>query len=160
MSQQYSTLPTFRLKSVREKSLRYPVPKCATEAQAALALKHAYSILHAALHDKECEHLVVLLLDAQHNYLGLSTVAIGGMSGLQCGVRDVFKAAITHRAHAIILGHNHPSGDTTPSQQDGIFTDRVLRAGILLDVPLLDHIIISSGSKDGSYSFFNHGRLG
>src|SRR5271154_3779327 len=142
----YNYLPVFTLKAVREKSIRY-TPKVRAPDQAA-------AILRAYLRDKDCEHLVVLMVDGQHNYLGLAVAAKGGISGLYISPREVFKHAIVHRAHAIILGHNHPSGDPTPSPEDLEFTERVARAGNMMGCPLLDHIIISSGLQEGWRSIY------
>ena len=142
----YNYLPVFTLKAVREKSIKY-APKVRAPDQAA-------AILRAYLRDKDCEHLVVLMVDGQHNYLGLAVAAKGGISGLHISPREVFKHAIVHRAHAIILGHNHPSGDPTPSAEDLEFTERVAQAGKLMGCPLLDHIIISSGLQEGWRSIY------
>jgi DNA repair protein RadC len=144
----YNHLPVFTLKAVREKSIRY-TPKVNAPNQAA-------AILRAYLREKDCEHLVVLMLDGQNNYLGLALAAKGGITGLHVSCREIFKHAITHRAHAIILGHNHPSGSTEPSPDDITFTRAVAEAGKIMGCPLLDHIIISSGLQEGWKSIYTH----
>jgi DNA repair protein RadC len=150
---QYSTVPCFSLSLVKERDLEYPVSKVgdAKDAEAALT---------AYLSDKDCEHLVVLMLAAGNNLIGLANVAIGGVSGLSCAVRDVFKAAIVARASGLILGHNHPSGDCTPSKEDIAFTKRAIEAGSILGVPVIDHVIVSSGMVSGSFSMLEHGMMG
>lgn len=151
---EYNYLPVFSLKAIREKAVRYPADKVDDLAIAAI-------VFEKFLKDKECEHLAVLMIDGQHNMLGISVVTIGGLSGMQTTVRDVFKHAIVHRAHAIILSHNHPSGDTTPSDLDIVFTLQVQKGGKILGCPLLDHIIVSSGLTIGPYFSFNdHKMLG
>ena len=84
-------------------------------------------------------------LDAQNLCLGIEVVAIGCMTGVEVHPREVFRAAILVGAAAIIVGHNHPSGDTTPSQQDMQLTRRLCESGELLGIPLLDHIIVGEG---------------
>jgi DNA repair protein RadC len=152
MNQTYSTVPRYSLKLIKEKSVRYPAEKVQDSSS-------AEKVLLAYLEDKDCEHMVVLLLDAANNMIGLSTVAVGGVSGLNTGLRDVFKAAIVARASGIILGHNHPSMDCTPSKEDIHFTEKAIEAGKLLSIPVVDHIIISSGFKASTYSFMQNGLL-
>lgn len=148
----YSTVPVFRLHSIREDNLSYPLPTCGDESQAA-------AIMKAYLWDKECEHLALLLVDGQTNFLGICTVSIGGIAGLQTSVRDCFKHALLHRASAFVLGHNHPSGALEPSEQDITFTKAVSKVGKLMGCPLMDHVIVSSGVTSGTYSFLSHGRM-
>src|SRR5580698_472433 len=152
MNQTYSTVPRYSLKLIKEKSVRYPAEKVQDSSS-------AEKVLRAYLEDKDCEHMVVLLLDAANNMIGLSTVAVGGVSGLNTGLRDVFKAAIVARASGIILGHNHPSMDCTPSKEVIHFTEKAIEAGRLLGIPVVDHIIISSGFKASTYSFMQNGLL-
>jgi DNA repair protein RadC len=152
MNQTYTTVPRYSLKLIKEKSVRYPAEKVQDSSS-------AEKVLRAYLEDKDCEHMVVLMLDAANNMIGLSTVAVGGVSGLNTGLRDVFKAAIVARASGIILGHNHPSMDCTPSKEDIHFTEKAIEAGKLLSIPVVDHIIISSGFKASTYSFMQNGLL-
>jgi DNA repair protein RadC len=150
----YSTIPIYSLKLIRESNLKYPVSQVNNS-------EDSFAVMQAYLQDKESEHLACLLVDNQNNLVGLSLVAMGGTSRMQCGVRDCFKFAIAHRAHAIILGHNHPSGSTQPSPEDIAFTKEVKRGGEILGIPLTDHIIVSSGlsTRERPYSFFQQGRL-
>jgi DNA repair protein RadC len=152
MNQTYTTVPRYSLKLIKEKSVRYPAEKVQDSSS-------AEKVLRAYLEDKDCEHMVVLMLDAANNMIGLSTVAVGGVSGLNTGLRDVFKAAIVARASGMILGHNHPSMDCTPSKEDIHFTEKAIEAGKLLSIPVVDHIIISSGFKASTYSFMQNGLL-
>lgn len=152
MTMTYSRVPVYSLKLIKERGLRYPLSKLDSP-------NNATSALRAYLQDKDCEHLAVLMVDGHNNFLGLTTVAIGGISGLKAGVRDVFKAAIAGRASAIILGHNHPSGDPSPSSEDILFTRKVQEGSEVLGIPLLDHIIISSGMNLDNFSFLVNGLL-
>jgi DNA repair protein RadC len=149
---EYQTLPLYTLKLVRARNVRYQVPKVPDQG-------HALSVLRTYLWDKESEHLLVLMLDGHHNFLGLTLAAQGGIHGLHVGVRDVFKGALVHQASAIILAHNHPSGDPTPSQEDLSFTRRCVEVGILMGCPVLDHIIVSSGITPAHYSMRAHDPL-
>lgn len=148
----YSTVPVYSLKLVKEKTLRYPVDQVSENKQAAMAFR-------AYLSNRDCEYLAVIMLDNANAMIGIATLAIGGVSGMHLAVREVFKHAIASRAHAFILGHNHPSGDPTPSLEDITFTEKVLVACGVMGIPCLDHVIVSSGRTDMSYSFFDSGLL-
>ena len=145
----YQRVPVFSLKLVRERSVKYRLPCIQGEREASQALV-------SFLHDKDCEHLAVLLLDGQNNFLGIHDVAIGGLSRSGASVRDIFKAAIVARASGVVLGHNHPSGDVNPSEDDIVFTRKMVAASFILDIPVLDHVIVSSGIHDRCYSFLDH----
>lgn len=149
---QFNLVPIFTLKTVRNSSVRYPVSKVAHQ-------DNAVAVLENYLFDKDCEHLVILMMDGNNNFLGLSLINTGGISGLNVSTRDVFKHAITHRASAILLSHNHPSSDPNPSKEDIAFTETCIAAGKMIGVHVVDHIIISSGITRGSYSFLAHNLL-
>lgn len=104
--------------------------------------KTAADMLQRYLHGIDREHFVVLLLDTKHHVIGIHTVSIGNLNSSLVHPREVFKAAILGNAAAIILGHNHPSGDPTPSFEDKELTKRLKAAGELLGIPVLDHIVI------------------
>lgn len=93
----------------------------------------------------EQEELRVLLLDTRNRVLQIETVYRGSVNSSQVRVAEIFKAAIRRNAASLIVIHNHPSGDPTPSPDDVAITRAILQAGELLDVKLLDHIIIGSG---------------
>lgn len=93
----------------------------------------------------EQEELRVLLLDTRNRVQHIETVYRGSVNSSQVRVAEIFKAAIRRNATNIIVVHNHPSGDPTPSPDDVAITRAILQAGELLDVKLLDHIIIGSG---------------
>jgi DNA repair protein RadC len=137
------TLPIYSLHLVQERTQAY----ASTHADDA---RSAAAILAALIGDRDCEHLAVLLVDAGNKVVGSSIVAIGGLSGIGVRCRDVFKAAIVHNAAGIILGHNHPSGDPTPSKEDLAFTKRVKEAAEMLGIPLIDHVITTNTGR--SYS--------
>lgn len=88
------------------------------------------------------EALVVLVLNTRRRILGHNLVALGTLDSVNVHAREVFKPAIAISAHALILMHNHPSGDSTPSEADIKVTRDLIRAGQLLKIELLDHLII------------------
>ena len=88
------------------------------------------------------ENFVVLLLNTQHKILGHRVVSIGSLSASIVHPREVFKEAIKVNAASIIVAHNHPSGDPTPSREDVAVTERLVKAGKIMDIQVLDHIII------------------
>jgi len=93
----------------------------------------------------EQEHLRVLLLDTRNHVLDIVEVYQGSVNTSQIRVGEVFKAAIRRNATAVIVVHNHPSGDPTPSPDDLAVTRALVQAGKLLDLEVLDHIIIGQG---------------
>ncbi|RDV82925.1 RadC family protein [Ammonifex thiophilus] len=90
----------------------------------------------------EQEEFRVILLDTKNQLLGIETVAVGGLNIAGVLPREVFRAAVRRSACALILAHNHPSGDPTPSGEDLALTRRLVQAGDLLGVEVLDHLII------------------
>jgi len=93
----------------------------------------------------EQEELRVLLLDTRNRVQHIETVYRGSVNSSQVRVAEIFKTAIRRNATNLIVIHNHPSGDPTPSPDDIAITRAILQAGELLDVKLLDHIIVGSG---------------
>ncbi len=91
------------------------------------------------------EHFKCLYLNRKNQVLGLETVSVGGLASSLVHPREVFKPAIKRSAASIILIHNHPSGDPTPSAEDISITKRLVESGKLLGIDVLDHIIIGDG---------------
>ena len=102
------------------------------------------------------EQFKVLLLNRANNVLGLYEVSTGGVSGTVADPKLVFAAAIKANASAMILAHNHPSGQVKPSQADINLTKKLVGGGKLLEIPVLDHIIVTG---EESYSFADEGLL-
>lgn len=88
------------------------------------------------------EHFAVMLLNTKNRILGLTDVSIGSLSASIVHPREVFRAAIAYAAASMILMHNHPSGDPSPSREDIAVTNRLAKAGKIMDIPVLDHIIL------------------
>jgi DNA repair protein RadC len=93
----------------------------------------------------EQEELRVMLLDTRNRVQHIETIYRGSVNSSQVRIAEIFKAAIRRNASNVIVVHNHPSGDPTPSPDDIAITRAILQAGELLDVKLLDHIIIGHG---------------
>lgn len=90
----------------------------------------------------EQEHLRVILLDTKNQVLGVHEVYKGSLHTSLIRVGELFRDAVRQNAAAIIVAHNHPSGDPTPSPEDARVTQEILQAGKLLDIELLDHLVI------------------
>jgi DNA repair protein RadC len=97
------------------------------------------------LEDLPVEEFHVAVLDAQHRLERDVTVTRGILTSSLVHPREVFREAIAERAAAVILVHNHPSGDPTPSADDRLVTEQLVAAGKLLDIPVHDHVIIGRG---------------
>lgn len=91
------------------------------------------------------EHFKVVLLNTKNHIIAIETISVGSLNASIVHPREVFKQAITKSAAALILAHNHPSGDPTPSQEDLEVTKRLVEAGKLLGIQVLDHLIIGNG---------------
>lgn len=109
------------------------------------------------MRDLSHEEFRVLLLNTQHAVLREVTVTRGILDGSIVHPREVFRTAIAEAAAAILLVHNHPSGDPTPSPEDRAVTDQLARAGEVIGIPVLDHVVIGDGRF---VSFVEAGLLG
>lgn len=104
-----------------------------------------YNLLHSQMRYLDREHFREVLLNRKNGVLSVETVSVGGLHSSIAHPREIFKPAIKKSAASIILVHNHPSGDPTPSQEDIEVTKRMSDAGALLGIEVLDHIIIGDG---------------
>lgn len=102
------------------------------------------------------EHFIVVALDTKNQPTGWHVVSIGTLNSTLVHPREIFRFAILSEAHAVMFVHNHPSGDPTPSEADDILTARLVEAGKILGVQVLDHVIIGSHEW---YSYADHGRI-
>ncbi len=93
--------------------------------------------------DKEC--LKCIYLNAKNEVLKVETVSMGGLNSASITPREIFRGAISNSASALVLLHNHPSGDPTPSSADIEITERMLDAGKILGIKVLDHIVLGDG---------------
>jgi DNA repair protein RadC len=107
---------------------------------------HVYHLLKEELENEKREFFIVILQDVKANLICHEVVAIGTLSNTLVHPREVFYPAIRHKAASLILAHNHPSGDPTPSKQDLEVTKILIEAGKLVGIPVQDHLIIGHGS--------------
>ena len=91
------------------------------------------------------EHFLAVLLSTKNHVLKTAVISIGSLNASIVHPRELFREAINCRAAAVILAHNHPSGDPTPSPEDVALTRKLVEAGSLLDIPVLDHLILGDG---------------
>ena len=111
-----------------------------------------YDLLQViGLHEKAQEEFHSFYLDTKNHVIGMEMISKGTLNASLVHPREVFKGALLANAHALILAHNHPSGDVEPSNADKMVTKNLVDAGKLLNVEILDHVII--GSKGGYFSF-------
>jgi DNA repair protein RadC len=102
----------------------------------------AANLLMSEMTFLEQEHLRVILLDTRNRVLSTPTIYIGSLNTSVVRIGELFRAAIRENAAALIVAHNHPSGDPTPSPEDVNVTRQLVKAGKLLDIDVLDHIVI------------------
>ena len=101
------------------------------------------------------EHFLILLLNARHAVLGIETISVGTLNASIVHPREVFRAAVLGNAASLILCHNHPSGDPTPSDDDVAITRRLVQVGELHGIPILDHVVVTKKT----YASFGELRL-
>ncbi|HVE77894.1 MAG TPA: DNA repair protein RadC [Gemmatimonadaceae bacterium] len=107
--------------------------------------RDVFAVYAPRLEDLPVEEFHVAVLDSQHRLERDITVTRGILNSSLVHPREVFREAIAERAAAVILVHNHPSGDPTPSADDRAVTEQMVAAGRLLDIPVHDHVIIGRG---------------
>ncbi|GAB4166732.1 MAG: DNA repair protein RadC [Terrimicrobiaceae bacterium] len=118
-----------------------------------------YQTFRAEMNTYDREVLKVVLLDTKLRLIRDQNISTGSLSECLAHPREIFRPAIVHRAYAVIVLHNHPSGDPAPSQADHAVTRRLREAADLLQINLMDHIII--GTPDGGrHPFFSFREAG
>ena len=108
--------------------------------------KDAYEMIKDQLQDLDREQFIIACLNTKNEPTNISVVSVGTLNKAIVHPREVFKTAILSNAASIMAFHNHPSGETTPSQQDIQLTNRLYEVGELLGIKLLDHLIIGDGT--------------
>ena len=104
--------------------------------------KDVFEYCSPKLSNLDREQFIILHLDAKNRIIKDDVVSIGALTGTIAHPREVFKSAIKESAHSVILVHNHPSGDPTPSNEDLKMTERLFEAGEILGIKVLDHVIV------------------
>ena len=130
----------YTLKLVKENSTLYEVPVIKSPTEVYEAAKQLL-----ALHEEPEEHFCILCLNTKNKIVGVHTISIGSLNASIVHPREVFKAAMLNNAASIICILNHPSGDPGPSRDDIETTHRLVNAGNILGIDVLDHIIIGDG---------------
>ena len=126
---------------VREATSPAPRPRASDPDEVA-------ALARQLLSDDDREHFVVLMLDSQNRVNAFHEVSVGSLSAAIVHPREVFRAAILAGAASLILVHNHPSGDTTPSKEDLHLTRQLAEGAKLLGLKIHDHIILGNGSGE------------
>ena len=135
------TIPGFRIALVREPGVKLAErPQLRVPAEAA-------PLLAQYIGETDREVFAVALLTIRHRVLGLHTVSVGCLTSSLVHPREVFKPAILAGAAALLLAHNHPSGDPEPSAEDIALTRRLVSAGQLLGIEVLDHLILGESGR-------------
>ncbi len=109
-----------------------------------------FEILYAELSDKDYEEFWILLLDRANQVIRKVNISEGGMSGTVADPKKIYKIALDNKASSIIIAHNHPSNNLKPSTNDIELTKKIAKAGKVLDISVLDHLIIGN---DKYFSF-------
>jgi len=118
--------------------------------------KDIYDFLKSELYDEPVEHFYLVLLSRSNQVIKKVHISRGGTAGTVVDSKLIFKSALEHLAQSLILVHNHPSGNLKPSHQDIKLTERLVKAGRELDLPILDHVIFAD---DGYFSFADEGLI-
>lgn len=132
-------IPRYKIKLVKESTENYNTCVIRCPENAADILKKHYE-------EADREIFTILMLNIKHKVIGIHDVSIGSLTASVVHPREVFKAACLANAAALIIAHNHPSGDPQPSKEDLNITRNLIEAGKLMDIPVLDHIIIGDGN--------------
>jgi DNA repair protein RadC len=144
-----SLLAAFELgkrKRSRERELKKAI-KCSNDA---------YEILQEPLADLVHEEVWALLLSRRNAPISIKKISEGGFSGTVIDPKKIFHIALQCKCSHLILAHNHPSGNLTPSQEDINVTEKLVACGRLMELQVLDHLIITD---NGYYSFADEGRI-
>jgi len=120
-----------------------------------------YELLGREMRGLSKESLRLILLDTRYHLIRIEEISLGSLNESIAHPREIFRPAMIYSAYAIIVAHNHPSGDPSPSEADHRLTRRLAEASQLLQIPLLDHVIIGSpiGENPSFYSFKQAGIL-
>lgn len=140
MNTQAKRVNIVTLKMVRESSILYQNRRIDSPSD-------AVDLLEPFLADEDREKFMVLCLDTKNQPTIIHTISIGSLNSSLVHPRELFKIAILGNSNAVVLSHNHPSGDPTPSREDIEVTNRLQEAGKILGIEVLYHVIIGSNSR-------------
>lgn len=145
-------LQTIRLAAALELGRRAEVEARPTDGVQIRSPRDVVDFCRSSMEDLLVEEFCIIVLDSQHRLVKKVLVTRGILNASLVHPREVFCEALRHRAAAIILVHNHPSGDPTPSSDDRRVTEQLVQAGRVLDIPVHDHIIIGRGGRYTSFA--------
>jgi DNA repair protein RadC len=112
--------------------------------------------LRPRLRSETREHFIAIVVDAKNRPVAELDIAIGGLSACCVTPADIFRRVVRHPAAGVLFAHNHPSGEASPSDEDILVTHRLMKAGLLLGVQVLDHLVVG---RDSYFSFLDAGLL-
>lgn len=135
--QLFAGVPIFRTRLVREQVFTFP------QREQVNCPEDVAAVLQEYFADKDREIVIAVLLDTANSMTGIVEVSVGGLAASIMEPAQVFKAAILGNAAAIILAHQHPSGNPEPSREDIRCTKQMVEAGKIMGIPIHDHLIIT-----------------
>ena len=135
------------IQMVKERSATYDV-----DSKTITGVEDIAEVLEKFFETADREQVIAVCLNSKNKILCINTVSTGSLNSSVIHPREVFKAAILSNAAAIIVAHNHPSGNPIPSEEDKKLTNTLFSAGKIIGIPVLDHLIIG----DYYYSFKEH----
>ena len=147
--------PTPPVRRVRELVVSYRPFRCQLPVEGTVSgPRDAAKLASAILADSDVERVLALHLNTKHRLIGVHIVSVGTLDASLVHPREVYKAAYLSNAAALVLAHNHPSGDPTPSGEDRALSDRLRQAGELLGISLLDFVIVTDPADGFRYHSF------
>ena len=140
----FSGVPLYTTRLVRERMFTFPTrDQVRSPADAAVVLAEYFS-------DRDREEFIVVFLDTANTLTGLHVASVGGLAASIVEPRQVFKAAVLANAAAVLLAHNHPSGNPEPSREDVAVTRQLVEAGKVMGIPVHDHLILTDREQNGT----------
>jgi len=136
----------YTLRTVRIGSVAESIGAAGGPDEAVAVLRAVFATL-----DADREHFVILALDAKNAARGYKACATGGMSAGCIDPKTIFRDALALGAYALVVAHNHPSGDPMPSTEDKATTRRLCEGGVLLGMPIRDHIVLGDAGRYFSF---------
>lgn len=149
MKKDYNTMPEITIKYKKSRAISVQIKGSSDTAEVLRKMYDADTIEY-------CETAIVIYLDNANQTLAWQKIGIGGMTGVVMDPRTIFSTALKIGACALILSHNHPSGNKKPSHADAEMTRTAVQAGKFLLIKVLDHIIITANDY---YSFADNGDI-
>ena len=145
---EYINIPVVTCRLVKEKNRRY-------QRKVLRSSVDVSELLKSELSSFDREAFIVISLDIKFHITNISYVSIGNVSQTALNASNVFKPALLSNASSVIVAHNHPSGDPNPSPADVSATDMLVKAGKILGIKVMDHLIIG----DTVFSFYENGLM-